>query len=764
MAVHVPLSVEAQAEARFLMLAAYNILKPQDGSPVVSPTQDMILGSYYLTIVKENQKGEGKAFASIPELEMAYYNKEVELHAKVKVRVKKVIDGKEHVKIVESTVGRFLFNQIIPQDLGFVVRETPADMFKLEIDKVVDKGVLSEIVYKCFTRHGAAKTSMVLDDIKKMGFTYSTKAAVTVSISDMEVPDVKPQLLDEADVKVDKVLKKYKRGMITEAERKREVIDIWNDTTNLVTNALLDHLDPFNPINMMADSGARGSRNQIRQLAGMRGLMASPNGDIIELPIRSNFREGLDVLEFFISSHGARKGLADTALRTADSGYLTRRLVDVSQDQIVKEDDCGTDQGYDVTAIKVGNDVIEELEERINGRYAFDDVVNPNTGEVIVSRNELITPDKAKKIVDAGIEKVSIRAVFNCKSKVGVCAKCYGVDLTSMKTVSVGEAVGTIAAQSIGEPGTQLTMRTFHTGGVASAEDITQGLPRIEELFEARRPKGQAIISDIDGVIEVTEEDGHSKVIVMNNENGEVFDYDIPYGSRIKVRQGDKVEAGDEITEGSIYPEDLLRIKGVDGVQKYILTEVQKVYRYQGVHISDKHVEIIIRQMLRKYEVTDAGETELLPGTSVDYFEFENANQKAREEGKEEATGNRKLLGITKASLSTSSFLSAASFQETTKVLTDAAIQGKVDPLLGLKENIILGKLIPAGTGIKKYDLELVKNKDDDDLLKEILDELNESQIENSLEEEGLTVHDIEEDDKLDNEDLNDFELKSENE
>ena len=528
MAVHVPLSVEAQAEARFLMLAAYNILKPQDGSPVVSPTQDMILGSYYLTIVKENQKGEGKAFASIPELEMAYYNKEVELHAKVKVRVKKVIDGKEHVKIVESTVGRFLFNQIIPQDLGFVVRETPADMFKLEIDKVVDKGVLSEIVYKCFTRHGAAKTSMVLDDIKKMGFTYSTKAAVTVSISDMEVPDVKPQLLEEADVKVDKVLKKYKRGMITEAERKREVIDIWNDTTNLVTNALLDHLDPFNPINMMADSGARGSRNQIRQLAGMRGLMASPNGDIIELPIRSNFREGLDVLEFFISSHGARKGLADTALRTADSGYLTRRLVDVSQDQIVKEDDCGTDQGYDVTAIKVGNDVIEELEERINGRYAFDDVVNPSTGEVIVSRNELITPDKAKEIVDAGIEKVSIRAVFNCKSKVGVCAKCYGVDLTSMKTVSVGEAVGTIAAQSIGESGTQLTMRTFHTGGVASAEDITQGLPRIEELFEARRPKGQAIISDIDGVIEVTEEDGHSKVIVMNNENGEVFDYDIP--------------------------------------------------------------------------------------------------------------------------------------------------------------------------------------------------------------------------------------------
>ncbi|MGO5358088.1 DNA-directed RNA polymerase subunit beta' [Anaerofustis sp. LCP19S3_F7] len=753
MAVHVPLSVEAQAEARFLMLAAYNILKPQDGSPVVSPTQDMILGSYYLTIPQDNQKGEGKAFASIAELEMAYYNKEVEIHAPVKVRMKKVIDGKEHVKLVESTVGRFLFNQIIPQDLGFVTRQTPADMFKLEIDKVVDKKVLSEIVYKCFTRHGAAKTSMVLDDIKKIGFTYSTKAAVTVSISDMEVPEVKHELLEQADEKVEKVLKQYKRGMITEAERKREVIDIWNETTNLVTNALLDNLDPFNPINMMADSGARGSRNQIRQLAGMRGLMASPNGDIIELPIRSNFREGLDVLEFFISSHGARKGLADTALRTADSGYLTRRLVDVSQDQIIKEEDCGTKHGYEVTAIKVGNDIIEELEERITGRYAFDDVVNPKTGEVIVAKNELITAAKAKEIVDCGIEKVNIRAVFNCRSKIGICAKCYGVDLTSMKPVSIGEAVGTIAAQSIGEPGTQLTMRTFHTGGVASAEDITQGLPRIEELFEARRPKGQAIISDIDGVIEITEEDGHSKVIVMNNDNGEVFEYDIPYGARVKVRQGDKIEAGDEITEGSIYPEDLLRIKGIDGVQKYILTEVQKVYRYQGVHISDKHVEIIIRQMLRKYEVEDAGETDLLPGTSVDLFEFDSANEKAREEGKQEATGRRKLLGITKASLSTSSFLSAASFQETTKVLTDAAIQGKVDPLLGLKENIILGKLIPAGTGIKKYDLELVKNKDDDDdLLKDILNELNEDSDNDltTIDGEELTIHSIDEDDNLD--------------
>ncbi|MCO8193779.1 DNA-directed RNA polymerase subunit beta' [Anaerofustis sp. NSJ-163] len=762
MAVHVPLSVEAQAEARFLMLAAYNILKPQDGSPVVSPTQDMILGSYYLTIPQDNQKGAGKAFASIAELEMAYYNKEVEIHAPVKVRMKKVIDGKEHVKVVESTVGRFLFNQIIPQDLGFVTRQTPADMFKLEIDKVVDKKVLSEIVYKCFTRHGAAKTSMVLDDIKKIGFTYSTKAAVTVSISDMEVPEVKHELLEQADEKVEKVLKQYKRGMITEAERKREVIDIWNETTNLVTNALLDNLDPFNPINMMADSGARGSRNQIRQLAGMRGLMASPNGDIIELPIRSNFREGLDVLEFFISSHGARKGLADTALRTADSGYLTRRLVDVSQDQIIKEEDCGTKHGYEVTAIKVGNDIIEELEERITGRYAFDDVVNPNTGEVIVAKNELITATKAKEIVDCGIEKVNIRAVFNCRSKIGVCAKCYGVDLTSMKPVSIGEAVGTIAAQSIGEPGTQLTMRTFHTGGVASAEDITQGLPRIEELFEARRPKGQAIISDIDGVIEITEEDGHSKVIVMNNDNGEVFEYDIPYGARVKVRQGDKIEAGDEITEGSIYPEDLLRIKGIDGVQKYILTEVQKVYRYQGVHISDKHVEIIIRQMLRKYEVEDAGETELLPGTSVDLFEFDSANEKAREEGKREATGRRKLLGITKASLSTSSFLSAASFQETTKVLTDAAIQGKVDPLLGLKENIILGKLIPAGTGIKKYDLELVKNKDDDDdLLKDILNELNEDSDNDltTIGGEDLTIHSIDEDDDFDANVTSDFDL-----
>ena len=747
MAVHVPLSAEAQAEARFLMLAAYNILKPQDGSPVVSPTQDMILGSYYLTIPQDGQKGDGKAFSSLDELEMAYYNRQVQLHARVKVKISKLIEGKMHTRIVESTVGRFLFNEIIPQDLGFVPRETLEDMFKLEIDKIVDKGVLSDIVYKCFTRHGAAITSQVLDDIKAIGFKFSTRAAVTVSISDMEVPDVKEQLMEEAEQKIEWINTQVKRGRLTEAERKENVIKIWNETTDKVTNALLDNLDPFNPINMMADSGARGSRNQIRQLAGMRGLMASPNGEIIELPIKSNFREGLDVLEFYISSHGARKGLADTALRTADSGYLTRRLVDVSQEQIVKEEDCHTKNGYEVTAIKAGEDIIEELEERIRGRYAFEDVVHPETGEVIVAKNELIDAAKAKEIVDAGIEKVSIRAVFNCRSKSGVCVKCYGVDLTNMEPVNVGEAVGTIAAQSIGEPGTQLTMRTFHTGGVASAEDITQGLPRIEELFEARRPKGQAIISEIDGIIELTEEDGHTKVVVLNNELGQVEEYDIPYGARIRVKQGDTIEAGEEITEGSIYPEDLLRIKGVDGVQKYILTEVQKVYRYQGVHISDKHVEIIIRQMLRKYEVTESGDTDLLPGTRVDIFEFDKANEEARAEGKQEAEGRRILLGITKASLSTDSFLSAASFQETTKVLTDAAIQGKVDPLLGLKENIILGKLIPAGTGIKKYDLEIVKNPDDEDLLQDILDELDSGKDSEEAGDEldGMTVHDIDE-------------------
>lgn len=752
MAVHVPLSVEAQTEARFLMLAAYNILKPQDGSPVVSPTQDMILGSYYLTLHEEGVKGEGKAFSSLSELEMAYYNKEVHLHAMVKVRCEKEIEGKTHVKVVESTVGRFLMNTIIPQDLGFVTRETTADEFKLEIDKVIDKGVLSEIVYKCFMKHGPAKTSAVLDDIKSMGYKYSTKSAVTVSISDMEVPSVKPKLLAEADEQVDKVLKQYKRGLISDDERRRQVIDIWNDTTNKVTNELLDHLDPLNPINMMADSGARGSRNQIRQLAGMRGLMASPSGDIIELPIRSNFREGLDVLEFFISSHGARKGLADTALRTADSGYLTRRLVDVSQDQIVKEDDCGTENGYLVTAIKEGNDVIEELEERIRGRYAFEDVINPDTKEVIVAKNELITAAKAKEIIDAGIEEVNIRAVFNCKSKVGVCSKCYGVDLTNMKPVNIGEAVGTIAAQSIGEPGTQLTMRTFHTGGVASAEDITQGLPRVEELFEARRPKGQAIISEIGGLVSV-EEDKLKKVTVLDNETGDTREYDIPFGARLRVKDGDRIEKADAITEGSIYPNDLLDIRGIDAVQKYILTEVQKVYRYQGVHISDKHVEIIIRQMLRKVKITNPGSTSLLPGSSIDLFALEETNKEAIEQGGQPASGERILLGITKAALATDSFLSAASFQETTKVLTDAAIKGKVDPLVGLKENIILGKLIPAGTGSSNYDLEIVKNLDDEALLQEILDELNEDEAndtnvelsEEILEEEGIIIADIDE-------------------
>ncbi len=745
MAVHVPLSVEAQAEARFLMLAAYNILKPQDGSPVVAPTQDMILGSYYLTLHREGSKGEGKAFSSLSEMEMAYFNKEVELHAMVKVQFSKVIDDVEHVMIVENTVGRFIFNEIIPQDLGFVKRSDAKSQFKLEIDTVVDKKVLSQIVYQCFIVHGAAKTSEVLDDIKKVGFTYSTKGAITVSISDMEVPEIKGQLLEEADEKVEKVIKQFRRGLINDSERKKQVIDIWQQTTDLVTNALIENLDPKNPINMMADSGARGSRNQIRQLAGMRGLMASPSGDIIELPIRSNFREGLDVLEFFISSHGARKGLADTALRTAESGYLTRRLVDVSQDQIVREIDCGSEDGYEVTAIKSGNDIIESLEERISGRYAFTDITDPATGEVFVLKNELITSDIAKAIVNSGLESVSIRAVFNCKSKIGVCAKCYGVDLTSVKPVNIGEAVGTIAAQSIGEPGTQLTMRTFHTGGVASAEDITQGLPRVEELFEARRPKGQAIISEIDGKVVISDVDNLKKVEVINNETGDIKEYMIPYGERVKVKEGEFVKSADEITEGSIYPNDLLMIKGVDGVQKYILTEVQKVYRYQGVHISDKHIEIIIRQMLRKYKIDESGDTALLPGALVDVLEFNEENEKAIKKGKEPATATRVLLGITKASLATSSFLSAASFQETTKVLTDAAIKGKIDPLVGLKENIILGKLIPAGTGIKKYDVDIVKNREDEELMSEVMRHLNGDLEEEVVIKEDLTIRSIEE-------------------
>ncbi len=703
MAVHVPLSVEAQTEARLLMLAAYNILKPQDGMPVVSPSQDMILGSYYMTITEDGANGEGMVFTDLAEMEMVYANHEVDIHAKVKVRVQREYEGEMHSGIIESSVGRFLFNEIIPQGLGFVQRDSLESMFKLEIDCVVDKGMLSKIVYQCFIAYGPAKTSIVLDNIKSNGFHYSTISATTIGVADMQVPAVKAEILAAADKEVDKIYSQYARGFYTDNERKRKTIDIWTQATNDVTAALMSNLDPKNPINMMANSGARGSQNQIRQLAGMRGLMASPKGEIIELPIRSNFREGLDVLEFFISSHGARKGLADTALRTAESGYLTRRLVDVSQDQIIREDDCGTEVGFEVAPIKNGNDVIESLRERMVGRYSFEDIFNPSTKELIIGKNELITVAMADKIVAAGIKKVMIRTVFNCKSKVGVCQKCYGTDLTTMDTVNIGEAVGTIAAQSIGEPGTQLTMRTFHTGGVAGADDITQGLPRVEELFEARRPKGQAIISEIDGSVTIAENKKNMRVVQVAAGDGEVREYEIPFGETLLVRDGSNLKAGDEITKGSINPNDLLAIKGIDSVQRYILQEVQKVYRLQGVHINDKHIEIIIRQMLRKYKVTDGGDTNLLSGSTVDMFEMQEENEKVTAEGKKPAEGDRILLGITKASLATSSFLSAASFQETTRVLTDAAVKGKIDPLVGLKENIIIGKLIPAGTGIKAY-------------------------------------------------------------
>ncbi|QSX07496.1 DNA-directed RNA polymerase subunit beta' [Alkalibacter rhizosphaerae] len=729
MAVHVPLSVEAQAEARFLMLAANNILKPQDGSPVISPTQDMILGSYYLTIETEGAAGEGKIFADMEEMEKAYNNKVVSLHSRVKVRLTKNIDGVDKQKIVESTVGRFLFNEIIPQDLGFVPRDTEEEMFQLEINTTVDKKVLSAIVEKCYEKHGPTHTSVTLDNIKRMGFHYSTIGAITVGVSDMEVPSKKPELLALAEIEVDKVQKLFRRGLISEDERYQKVIDIWNHTTDEVTDALMDHLDPLNPINMMANSGARGSKNQIRQLAGMRGLMASPSGKIIELPIRSNFREGLNVLEFFISTHGARKGLADTALRTADSGYLTRRLVDVSQDVIIKEEDCGSPVGYLAKEINDGGEIIESLKDRLSGRYAFEDVTDPQTGEVLVKAGEIITRLVAEKIEKAGIKEVSIRSITNCQSKVGVCAKCYGVDLTTWEPVRIGEAVGIIAAQSIGEPGTQLTMRTFHTGGVASADDITQGLPRVEELFEARKPKGLAIISEIAGTVEVRETKKKKEVAVINEDDEKV--YLIPYGSRLKVNNKDEVEAGDEITDGSINPNDILSIKGVSGVQKYILQEVQKVYRLQGVHISDKHIELIVRQMLRKVKIEEPGATQLLPGGLVDIFAFEEENAKVVADDLEPASASRVLLGITKASLATESFLSAASFQETTRVLTDAAIKGKVDPLIGLKENVIIGKLVPAGTGVKGYrNVELEEDEVEEEFsLDEFTDEIDLSEV-----------------------------------
>ncbi len=715
MAVHVPLSVEAQAEARFLMLASNNILKPQDGTSVVTPTQDMILGTYYLTIFKENGKGAGSVYKDEDEMEMAYFNRDVELHSEVKVRLFKEIDGEMMSHIVTGTVGRFIFNQVIPQELGFVKRNTIEEKFQLEIDFQVNKNVLSSIVERCYKKLGPTVTSEVLDEIKRLGFTYSTRAGISVGISDMVVPRNKEEILALGDVKIADNLNLFRQGFISDEERYNNVVEIWNNVTDEVTDALLEHLDALNPINMMADSGARGSKNQIRQLAGMRGLMANPTGRIIELPIRSNFREGLNVLEFFSSTHGARKGLADTALRTADSGYLTRRLVDVSQDVIVREEDCGTTRGYEVSTINDHGEIIETLEERIIGRYAFEDIIHPETGEILAPANGIIDSDMTDAIIASGIEKVLIRAVFNCQSKHGVCKKCYGVDLTTWRSVEIGEAVGIIAAQSIGEPGTQLTMRTFHTGGVASADDITQGLPRIEELFEARKPKGQAIITEISGRVEIQDTQKKTEAVVMGSD-GETKVYLIPYGSRLLVQTGHMLIAGDEITDGSINPSDILRIMGIDSVQQYLLQEVQKVYRMQGVHIGDKHIELIIRQMLRKVKIENAGDTALLAGSMVDIFNFEDANKKVLEENLEIASASRELLGITKASLATDSFLSAASFQETTRVLTDAAIKGKIDPLIGLKENVIIGQLVPAGTGVKMYgeiDLEYEREEEE---------------------------------------------------
>ena len=701
MAVHVPLSVEAQAEARFLMLGAHNIMKASDGKPVCAPTQDMVLGSYYLTLDREGAKGEGRVFSSPDEVMMAYAAKDVELHAAIKVRMCREVNGEKEYGMIDTTLGKLIFNESIPQDLGFVDRSIPGNEFKLEIDFLVSKKNLGTIIDKCYTLHGPSETSKMLDAIKAKGYHYSTIGAVTVAIADMEVPKVKKELLADADATVEKIEKMYRRGFISEDERYEKVIDKWTKTTEEVANALMDSLDKFNPINMMADSGARGSKSQIKQLAGMRGLMASPSGKIIELPIRASFREGLEVLEYFISTHGARKGNADTALKTADSGYLTRRLVDVSQDVIVREEDCGTHEGYEVTVIKEGSEVIEPLSERLSGRYSAEQVLNPATGEVLVERDEYMNAALAEKIEKAGVKKVKIRSVFTCNCKIGVCAKCYGMNMATADKINIGEAVGIIAAQSIGEPGTQLTMRTFHTGGVVGA-DITQGLPRVEELFEARKPKGLAIVSDCTGKVRIEETKKKRTVIVTGND-GEEHSYDIPFGSRVKVQNGDIIEAGDEITEGSVNPHDIIRIKGVKGVKNYLLSEVQKVYRLQGVDINDKHLEVVIRQMTRKVKVEETGDTDLLPGTMMDIFDFEEANERAIAQGGEPAEGKIALLGITKAALATDSFLSAASFQETTRVLTDAAIKGKIDPLVGLKENVIIGKLIPAGTGMNRY-------------------------------------------------------------
>ena len=711
MAIHVPISLEAQAEARFLMLAANNILKPQDGKPVVCPTQDMVMGCYYLTIQRDGAKGEGKLFTDVDEAKMAYDTKELALQAKCKIRMKKVINGKLEQRIVETSIGRVIFNEAIPQDLGRQKRETVDDMFKLEIDEVVGKKQLGKIVDDCYRVHGVTVTSKMLDKVKAMGFKYSTVGAVTVSVADINVPKAKKEIITETEAKVLEIEKQFRRGRLSEDERYKNVIELWEKATNDITQEVMHNLDKFNPINMMADSGARGSTNQIRQLAGMRGLMASPSGKIIELPIKANFREGLSVLEFFLSSHGSRKSLADTALRTADSGYMTRRLVDVSQENIIREVDCFERLGTRISGltvcdiVKEGGQVIETLEDRVRGRVAAEDIIDPTTGEVIAARNELITHEQAKRIGSCGLKEAVIRSVLTCQCEKGICAKCYGANMSNGKMVDVGEAVGIIAAQSIGEPGTQLTMRTFHTGGVASAEDITQGLPRVEELFEARRPKKEAVLAEISGIVSIPPDNKKRREIVITSDDGEneVKKYQINYGSKLKVQDGDRVKAGDELIDGSVNPHDLLRILGHKAVQDYEVRQVQSVYRDQGVEIADKHIEVIVRQMLRRVKIEDANDTNLLPGALVDIFRFEQENRRTIENGGRPATAKRILLGITKAALATESFLSAASFQETTRVLTEAAIKGKTDPLIGLKENVILGKLIPAGTGMKRY-------------------------------------------------------------
>lgn len=698
MAVHLPLSTEAQAEARLLMLSTNNILALKDGKPITTPTQDMVLGSYYLTLDRKDKlKGDGSIYRNFDEMFHAYESGFLHLQSHVSVR-RYIDENDKRGKIVPSTVGRFIVNEFIPQDLGFVNRDE--DKYSLEIDQVVDKKLLGKIIEKTYKKHGNIKTAELLDNIKATGYHYSTIGAVSISMGDVEIPDTKPELLANAEKEVAKYEKAFRRGLISDEERYEKVIEIWNKATDDLTDDVMDGFDALNNIYIMADSGARGSKNQIRQLAGMRGLMASPSGRTIEVPITSNFREGLSVLEFYMSAHGSRKGLADTALRTADSGYLTRRLVDVSQQVIVSEEDCGTDEYLVARAFKDGKELIESLADRIEGRYSFEDIINPESGEVIVKANEVISDDDAVLIESLGIEEVKVRSVLGCKAKHGVCAHCYGRNLATGSHIGIGEAVGVIAAQSIGEPGTQLTMRTFHTGGVAAAADITQGLPRVEELFEARKPKGLAVIAERGGLVDIKETNKKREVLITA-EDGTVDSYNIVYGSRLKVKQGDEVEAGDELTQGSVYPQDLLRVKGEKGVQEYIVKEVQRVYRLQGVDINDKHIEIIVRQMLSKCKIEDAGDTDLLPGSLVNVVDYKEANKKAKEEGKEPAIAKVNLLGITKASLATDSFLSAASFQETTRVLTDAAIKGKEDMLEGLKENIIIGQLIPAGTGAR---------------------------------------------------------------